>query len=1075
MEGETLKQVNHGSPAGDELREREQFYAALMDRSYDGLTIIQDTLLVYANQRLADMFGYPLEEILNTPYTRYIYPDDLPQVMEYYTRRMAGEQVADLYESAILTGDGRRLEVEVNAGVISYQGRPADFVYVRDISQRKQAEIALRRSDEELRALVQNLSDLIFVIDEQACIKFETPSVSQTLGYPPGYLIGKKGTDLIHPDDQERVKADLEEVLTRTNPFMPTEFRLRSADGNWIMIEAVGNNLLDHPAVQGVVITGREVTTRKKNELELKRLKEFNERIVQSMVEGILIQDKDGYYTFSNPAACTILGYEPGEIEGKHWKDITPPDYHSVLAAAIDRRKDGFSDSYETQMLRKDGGHIITWISGNPIFDQDGYAGAVAVFADITGLKTTELRIRRLLDQQITVNRLALTLGNLTDLEDIYTTTAELVQDLVPADVFIVALYDHDKKLIRAGYISAYGEQFPAGQFPNIEYGDDHHSVFRQVLEDGLPVFLGDHQLRTDAFDRAFSAAPEMSPDHQRLLKLIQANSKSSLAVPMKVGGETQGVLLVQSREQDVYDREDIDLLSALGNMAAIAVQNALLLEQARQQSQAIQQIIDTVPEGVLLLDPEHRILLANPIAQVFLQALSGSDVGERLTTLGDNQLDELLVSPRSGIWHEVSSAGRIFETAARPIESGPSRGGWVVVVREVTRQREAERRIQQQERLATVGQLAAGIAHDFNNIMSTIVLYAQMSTQSPWIPARDREHISTIYQQAMQATELIRQILDFSRRSVLERQPISLRPLLKEQVRLFERTLGEDIIIELVGMRERCLVFADPTRMQQVLLNLALNGRDAMPGGGVLQIGLDQIEIKEGDKSLLPEMPAGRWVRLTVTDSGNGIEPEHLPHIFEPFYTTKSPGEGTGLGLAQVYGIVSQHDGFIDVQSTPGSGSTFTIYLPALQENLTGIPDLDTGPLLKGHEETILVVEDSVFTRQALVDSLELLNYHVLTASNGRMALDVLTRQTKTINLVISDVIMPEMSGLALVREMVDNRIDVPVVLLTGHTLGKDLENLRAEGRVELLPKPPSLEQIGEVVARMVRKTGGS
>ena len=189
-----------------------------------------------------------------------------------------------------------------------------------------------------------------------------------------------------------------------------------------------------------------------------------------------------------------------------------------------------------------------------------------------------------------------------------------------------------------------------------------------------------------------------------------------------------------------------------------------------------------------------------------------------------------------------------------------------------------------------------------FNNIMSTIVLYSQMSAQSPWVSERDRDRMHTIERQAMHATELIRQILDFSRSAVLERQPLSLRPLVKEQARLFERTLGENIQVELGGMAQRCIVYADPTRIQQVLMNLALNARDAMPDGGVLHISIDQITILAKQKPPLPEMKPGVWVRLTVADTGIGIREVDLPHIFEPFYTTKDLGEGTGLGLAQVY-----------------------------------------------------------------------------------------------------------------------------------------------------------------------------
>lgn len=1052
------------------IDEREELFSAMVDRSDDGVAIIQRGKLVYANQRLAKILGYPHDEVVGSDFARFLHPEYLDLVIDRYTRRMAGEEVPSLYEAAILTKDGRKVETEVNAGVVNYRGQPADFVYVRDISDRKRSEESLRASEEHFRSIVQQMTDLVFVLDVESQVLYETPSVSRVLGYPPGSLIGKNSLDLVHPDDRPRVFHDLVDVIQKRNTFEPTEFRVRSASGNWVQIEAIGNNLLDYPAVQGIVITGREISARKLAQEELRSLKEFNEQIVQSMVEGILIQDQDGYYRFANPAVAKILGYEPHEIEGKHWRDLIPADQHAIVAAAIERRQKGESDSYDLQFLRKDGSRITAWISGNPLFNQNGYAGAVAVFDDITERKSSEARIRRLLDQQITVNRLALALGNLTELGDIYQTTHEVVQTLMDADAFVISLLDPQKRLLRAGYASVHNSAIDTAQIPDFDLRQDIHLVQGRVLASGAPLYLSDYPHSPDRSALVRELHGDLGKEHERLLGLIDAHTRSALAVPMKVGGEMLGVVMVHSRRPDAYRQDDIEMLLALTGMAAIAIQNALLLEQAHQQSEEIQQIINSVPEGVILLDANQHVLLANPVAENLLKGLADAEAPDFLESLGDRRVADLLQPPPRGYWHEVRANGRIYEAIAQSIESGPTPGGWVLVIGDVTQQREVVQRVQQQERMATVGQLAAGIAHDFNNIMSTIVLYSQMSAQSPWVSERDRDRMHTIERQAMHATELIRQILDFSRSAVLERQPLSLRPLVKEQARLFERTLGENIQVELGGMAQRCIVYADPTRIQQVLMNLALNARDAMPDGGVLHISIDQITILAKQKPPLPEMKPGVWVRLSVADTGIGIREVDLPHIFEPFYTTKDLGEGTGLGLAQVYGIVSQHDGFIDVKSHPGAGTEISIYLPALPEDLSGLPAMDTGPLVKGRSETILVVEDSPMTRQALVDSLEMLNYRVIVAGNGREALDILQDQTRGISLILSDVIMPEMSGLALLREIIDRKIGIPVVLLTGHSLGKEIEQLRERGLVELLTKPPTLEQISETVKKMIQ-----
>ena len=505
------------------------------------------------------------------------------------------------------------------------------------------------------------------------------------------------------------------------------------------------------------------------------------------------------------------------------------------------------------------------------------------------------------------------------------------------------------------------------------------------------------------------------------------------------------------------------------------------LTAQIREQAQRVQQIVDTVPEGVFLLDADSQIVLANPVAQEHLLTLAGVGAGESLTHLGDHPLTEFLTSPPTGLWHETVVDRRSFQIIARSIESSPTPGGWVLIVRDVTQQREVEQHIQQQERLVAVGQLAAGIAHDFNNIMATIVLYAQMTARVEGLSVRDRERMETINQQAKHATNLIQQILDFSRRAVLERRPLDLEPLLKEQIRLLERTLPESIEIDLAYGSDEYIVNADLTSMQQVVMNLALNARDAMAAGGKLCFGLERIRIQDRKGVPLPDMEAGDWVELTVSDTGIGIPPDVLPHIFDPFFTTKAPGQGSGLGLAQVHGIVGAHEGHIDVESQ-AKGTTFTIYLPALPLQPLEAAPLVESHLVTGHGETILVVEDDAQTRRAVAESLELLNYQVLEATNGQEALTILERHSAEatgdaghIALVLSDVVMPGMGGIALLHALRERGTEVKVVLLTGHPIESELENLQTqEAGLHLagwLLKPPRLEQLAKAVERALRE----
>ncbi|HNT76418.1 MAG TPA: ATP-binding protein [Anaerolineae bacterium] len=503
------------------------------------------------------------------------------------------------------------------------------------------------------------------------------------------------------------------------------------------------------------------------------------------------------------------------------------------------------------------------------------------------------------------------------------------------------------------------------------------------------------------------------------------------------------------------------------------------LLARIRGQARQVQQIVDATPEGVILLDVEGCVVLANPVGQKELTFLAGVQVGDVLTHLGTTPLPILLAAPPTGLWHELAVDAHVFQVLARPIVGDDATESYVLVIRDVTQQREMEQRVQEQERLAAVGQLAAGIAHDFNNIMAAIMLYVQMSERAEDVPPRIRERLAIIQQQSVHATRLIQQILDFSRRAVFERHPFDVLSALQEHVVMLRRMLPEYIQVTLSYAPvegDGYLVNGSSAYIRQALLNLALNARDAMPTGGELRFDLWQTRVTVEGAGPLPEMATGDWIAIAVSDTGTGIPAGVFSHIFEPFFTTKEPGKGTGLGLPQVYGIIGMHNGHIKVASPPGQGATFTLYLPAfVSPHLPEPVDKADDELILGSEQTILLVEDNPTTRKALADGLEMLNYRVLSATQGREALTLLSQHPE-IALVLSDVLMPEMGGVDLARAMMKLGLHVPVILLTGHPLRAELEGMMANGDLALLAdwllKPPDLVLLSGAIARALKST---
>jgi signal transduction histidine kinase/CheY-like chemotaxis protein len=477
----------------------------------------------------------------------------------------------------------------------------------------------------------------------------------------------------------------------------------------------------------------------------------------------------------------------------------------------------------------------------------------------------------------------------------------------------------------------------------------------------------------------------------------------------------------------------------------------------------------------VLVLDADCRLIIVNSIGREVLGVLETGELGLALSHLGPLSLDALFTHRDDPLPVEVNLPGpphRVFEFQLRAL--GIDRPQWVITIRDVTQERQNQARIQMQERLATVGQLAAGIAHDFNNIMAAILVYTDLLKRDLDLFPAARERLVIIQQQVQRAASLIRQILDFSRRSVMEQSTLDLLPFIKELDKLLARVLPETIRLDLTYQPEVYLVNADPTRLQQVFMNLAVNARDAMPNGGALCFELSRLSLQPLDVPPTPYLPAGDWIVITVTDTGSGISTEVMPHIFEPFFTTKPVGQGTGLGLAQAYGIIKQHGGYIDVRSRVGEGTSFIIYLPALPAPEIEAPRTDERAAMDGQGEVILVVEDDEVTRDALRALLESENYAVLTASNGVEALRIYVQQSVNIDLVISDVVMPEMGGVALYHQLRERWPQVKMLFITGHPLQEENQALLEESRVSWLQKPFSVADFGHAIQTLLIKASG-
>jgi PAS domain S-box-containing protein len=546
-----------------------------------------------------------------------------------------------------------------------------------------------------------------------------------------------------------------------------------------------------------------------------------------------------------------------------------------------------------------------------------------------------------------------------------------------------------------------------------------------------------------------------LRPDGQ----VIYVSSQSKISygpngTPLKIVGIKQDIT---SRKMAEFARE-----TTLGQFKALInnLQMGILVENANRQIIHTNQFfcdLFGIPDPSAILETDCET--ASQVASLLFEEPSRFIERTRnILSRGEVILNEEL----------KLKDGRTFARDYVPVYLRHDFIGNMWIYWDVTDHKQMEQRLVQQERLAAVGQLAAGIAHDFNNILTTILGYSEMLQLAPDTPAKMQASLQKITASSQRATHLVRQLLDFSRKSIRQPKPFALNAFTEDAIKFFERTIPENIQIRLTIAPGNYMIEADPMQIQQVITNLVVNARDAMLSGGKLRIDLSRLEVVGEEKCAICSEPIrGDWCCLTVADDGTGIPAGILPHIFEPFFTTKEVGQGTGLGLSQVYGIISQHGGHLTVKSRPNHGTTFTIYLPpSSAQNEQPAHELPP-TMVPGKQETILLVEDEPSVLEASTAMLEHLNYQVINARHGHEALAVYRKHRAEIALIVSDMVMPDMDGEALFRTLKAENPALKMVLMSGYPLGQKGAELLQQGVVAWVEKPISVGQLSQVVSK--------
>jgi PAS domain S-box-containing protein len=820
---------------------------------------------------------------------------------------------------------------------------------------------ALRASEGRYRALADSIPQIVWTARPDGTLDYLNRQALEYFGAGTDRPTGRAWEGLAHPDDLPG--APLVRDPLRTDEPSAFELRLRRADGayRWHICRQVAIRDAGGAVVQWFG-SCTDIHDQKAVADRLAR----DARLLAAVRDAVIVTDWDGVVTYWNDGAARLFGWDAGEMVGRPYADSDPDATRTRVVAAVRDRSDGHGWAGEYQTARKDGARIWVDARVGPITDAANRpVGVMEVCHDITARKRAEGELER--------QRREL----------------QLIFDAVPA---LIYYKDREHRLVRV-----------------------NREFVRLV---GLPP--GSIAGRTDA-DLGSPHADRYARDEDEVIATGRA--KRGVLEPLATPDGVRWLRTDKLPHRDESGR----IVGVIGF--------ALDVTERHQAEASLDAVMRSVADAVITLDERGTIDAANPAVRTVLGYAEAELIGRHLGLIiddperaphgpGEGGPD---VARLIGIGREVT--GRRKDGTAFPADLSVSEfhldgtRRFTAVVRDITARKQLEAQFLQAQKMDAFGQLAAGVAHDFNNLLTVINGYSALLLRQFPAPDDRRDDLVEIRTAGERAAALTAQLLAFSRKSIVEPKVLDLNAVVASMANLLRRLIGEDVALVTTLAPGLGRVRADPGQLEQVIMNLAVNARDAMPRGGRLTIETANEARAE----------AGRYARLSVTDTGTGMTDEVRARLFEPFFTTKSPGQGTGLGLATVYGIVTQAQGRLEVATAPGRGTTFTVLLPAVPDPVTGAggsePDHVSGT------GTVLLVEDEEPVRKLARIILEARGYEVLEAETGADAVRAAGTHPGPIHLLITDVVMPGMGGREVADAVRRLRPEVRILYVSGYT----------------------------------------
>ncbi len=768
---------------------------------------------------------------------------------------------------------------------------------------------------------------------------------------------------------------------------------------------------------------------------------------------------------YLSPAFERIWGRDHDSLfqSAEAWFDYVHPDDRAhVMEARAELAVCGCDHTY--RIVRPDGD--VRWIRdrGYPIRDPDGKVyRLLGIAEDITQHKRHEQELEVL-------SRLGNSLNIASTAAEAANIIVDAAYELFKWDCATLDLYDPDTDLITALITLDTIEGQRVSVQPTF-HRDSPSPRARNVLVGGAQLVLRKEHEGADKSSRMFGDKSKPS--------------KSLMLVPMRLGRNTVGILSMQSYRLNAYNKVDLELLQLFGDHAAGALNRIRAEERRREVEERLAEqaaLLELTPDAIIVQSLDDRIIYWNKGAERLYgwsraEAMCKKSIEMHKDQAKYRQILETVTTQGewSGELTKVTKDGREVMVLSRGtliLGQDQKPKAVLTINSDVTHQRKLEGQMLRAQRMESIGTLAGGIAHDLNNVLAPILMGVQILRDNAKTP-REKAILDTLESSSQRGADLVRQVLTFARGVEGRRAAVDVRHLAKEIEKVIHDTFPKNVDFDLHSAKDLWTVDADPTHIHQVLMNLCVNARDAMPQGGKLSVDLSNGIIDGGYAKMHPDGAPGPYVVMTVTDTGSGITPEVQEKMFDPFFTTKELGKGTGLGLATVLTIVKGHQGFINVYSELGKGSTFKVYLPANPSRESAAQMIaEQSSLPHGRGEIVMVVDDEENIRSITSQTLECFGYRVLCAANGAEAVALYAQHRASIAVVLTDMMMPVMDGPATIVALQAINPQVKIIGSSGLVANDGRSRDSAVGLRYFVPKPYTAERLLNVLRQILTET---